>query len=154
MAIAGGEVCVPHVVSRRWRVTKSLQALAFGYFESLLRSPNRNRIDQESARLRSLNNALTLAGFNKDMYMDFVCVTLDLLELLAERLPYHDGRQELLKHFNDEAQCSAIIQHFRVRKRREVPVAPCPANVRPAGNQRMDEVACGPIRVLPPQRDH
>lgn len=95
-------------------VTEPPPALAFGFLEALLHAKDRTVIDQERARLDSLNETLDAAGLDKDLYEDFTQTTFDLLEAIAERLPCRDDGQDLLARFNDDGVSSAIITHFRV----------------------------------------
>jgi ubiquitin thioesterase protein OTUB1 len=90
------------------------EALAFGYFEALLHAGHRSIIDDERARLESLNRMLDDAGHPKDLYEDFTQKTFDLLEAIAERLPCRDDGKDLLERFNEDGVSSAIITHFRV----------------------------------------
>lgn len=92
----------------------TLVALAFGYFETLLRSGNRGRILEEQTRLKSLNNLLNRVGFDKDVYEDFFDETFNLLGELASLTPAPVAASTLLERFNDDAVSSAIITHFRV----------------------------------------
>ena len=95
-------------------VAKLFQALAFGYFEVLYRTTNRDRIERELARLKSYNTLLNSVGYDQDLYIDFVQETLDLLEQTAASLGRQDGEQKLLASFNDEGVSNSIITHFRV----------------------------------------
>jgi ubiquitin thioesterase protein OTUB1 len=90
-------------------------AIAFSYFETLLRIGDKTRIVGELARLKSLNNLLNQAGFAEHLYEDFVAETIDLLSDLAYSLPPPGDDTGLLKAFNDAGISSAIITHFRVR---------------------------------------
>lgn len=94
--------------------TELSQALAFGFFEALLNSTDRDAIARETARLRSLNNLLTVVGFEPDLYLDFVQETFDLLDQIATNLGSTAGEEKLLAHFNDDGISSSIITHFRV----------------------------------------
>lgn len=90
-------------------------AIAFSYFETLLRIGDKARILEELTRLRSLNNLLNQAGFAEHLYEDFVAETLNLLSEIAYSLPASGDDAGLLKAFNDAGISSAIITHFRVR---------------------------------------
>lgn len=90
-------------------------AIAFSYFETLLRIGDKARILEELTRLKSLNNLLNQAGFAEHLYEDFVAETLDLLSEIAYSLPSSGDDAGLLKAFNDAGISSAIITHFRVR---------------------------------------
>ncbi|KAL6713587.1 hypothetical protein ACLMJK_009052 [Lecanora helva] len=94
-----------------WRV---IGALAFGYFETLLRLGDAAKIRVEAARLRSCNTMLLATGFSEDAFDLFVDETVDLLEKTAASLPNHDGGASLLTAFNDAGRSSAITYHFRL----------------------------------------
>ena len=90
------------------------QALAYGYFEALLRAGNAMRIQSEIVRLKSLNNLLNAVGNDPMLYEDFVQETIDLLERTGADLPCVDDGAMLLASFNDVGVTSSIITHFRV----------------------------------------
>ncbi|KAL8743374.1 MAG: hypothetical protein Q9190_004254 [Brigantiaea leucoxantha] len=90
------------------------RALAFGYFEALLRLGDSSKIAREVVRLKSLNNLLNTTGLDPDLYIDFVEVTLELLEQTATSFPCQDDGAALLNSFNDEGLTGAIITHFRL----------------------------------------
>lgn len=91
------------------------QALAFGYFEALLNSTDRDAVARESARLKSYNNLLNVVGYDPDLYSDFVQETFDLLEVIAANVGSTDGEEKLVASFNDDGTSSSIITHFRVK---------------------------------------
>ncbi|KAI9769368.1 MAG: hypothetical protein M1840_004070 [Geoglossum simile] len=97
-----------------WRVLTSPTAIAFSYFETLLRIGDKTHILGEQTRLKSLNNLLNQAGFAEHLYEDFVQETLNLLSELAYSLPSPGDDAGLLKAFNDAGTSSAIITHFRL----------------------------------------
>ena len=95
-----------------------LLAIAYSYFETLIRLNDPIHFEAEEARMWSLNNLLNTAGFRQDIYMDFVEETINLLRLISESIssphnPAH-GRSVLLDKFNDPGVSSAIITHFRL----------------------------------------
>ena len=89
-------------------------AIAFGYFEALVRIGDAAKIRTEAERLKSLNNLLDATGQEAFMYEDWVEVTLELLETTARNLSTQDNEAALLKAFNDQETANAITQHFRV----------------------------------------
>lgn len=137
-------------------VAKPFQALAFGYFEVLLRTTDRRRIERESARLKSYNTLLNTIGYEEDLYIDFVQETLDLLERTAANIGRPDGEQLLLASFNDESVSNSIITHFRVSRIswRAILDNSDGLNMQLADNKRVDEVKCCSIRGLPTQFNH
>ena len=101
------------------------QALAFGYFEALLNSTDRDAVARESARLKSYNNLLNVVGYDPDLYSDFVQETFDLLEVIAANVGSTDGEEKLVASFNDDGTSSSIITHFRVKTDPEPLSQPC-----------------------------
>lgn len=115
MATVGGEV-------RQFSSPQSLfcptglrgpQALAFGYFETLLRLGDASKILEEAARFRDFEALMQAVG-NPDLYEDFIEPTADLLEQQAATLPNHDGGALLLSGFNDDATSSQLTYSFKV----------------------------------------
>ena len=92
------------------------QALAYGYFEALLRANDAMRIQSEIVRLKSLNNLLNAVGNDPMLYEDFVQETLDLLERTRVDLACVENEAMLLASFNDAGITSSIITHFRVSR--------------------------------------
>lgn len=89
-------------------------AIAFGYYETLLRLGDKDRILLEETRLRSLNNLLNNVGYPGHVYEDFVDESLLLLRDVADQVPATDQGASLLEKFNDENVSNAIITHFKV----------------------------------------
>ncbi|MCJ1459299.1 hypothetical protein MMC28_009676 [Mycoblastus sanguinarius] len=87
------------------------RALAFGYFEALLRQGDSSKILAEAARLKSFNTLLDSMGWNEEFYEDFVHETLELLKKTATSI---DDGTLILDRFNDQAKCSAITYHFKL----------------------------------------
>lgn len=100
--------------SRGYGPLNSIQAIAFCYFETLLRLGDRNRIIAEETRLKSLNNLLNSLGFQEHLYEDFVETTLDLLRQISASIPVQDDGAALLAAFNEPEISNGIITHFRV----------------------------------------
>ncbi|KAI9670718.1 MAG: hypothetical protein M1817_003828 [Caeruleum heppii] len=90
------------------------RAVAFSYFETLLRLGDKHRILDEETRLKSLNNLLSSFGYEEHLYEDFVEETVTLLKLLANSVPSEPCHSMLLQQFNDPGVSSAIITHFRL----------------------------------------
>ena len=91
------------------------QALAFGYFEALLRIGDRSKILEELEKLKDYNKRLDAIGLTPEVYEDFTEATFDLLRQTAASLPSHDGEARILTAFNDTEISSQITYHFRVR---------------------------------------
>ncbi|KAL8930547.1 MAG: hypothetical protein Q9208_000731 [Pyrenodesmia sp. 3 TL-2023] len=90
------------------------RALAFGYFEALVRSADPLAPLREVARLTSLNNLLDSMGYARYTYVDFVDETIKLLKQIANSAPNHDREAALLLSFNTPEVCNGIIMHFRL----------------------------------------
>lgn len=91
-------------------------AIGFSYYESLLRSQNRNVLEEEIARIISLNNLLTTAGgYDTWLFEDMVEQTTDLLRDLAEVVETSPDVATilLLARFNEQDSLN-IIYHMRL----------------------------------------
>jgi hypothetical protein len=91
-------------------------AIAFTYFEALLRLADVAKFDEEEARLSSMHNLLNNAGFPHDVYIDWAEDVFDLLRELAMSLQNDDGRAAdlLLQKFNDVGASLSIMTYFKV----------------------------------------
>lgn len=89
------------------------RALAFGYFEALIRTGDSARVQAEAVRLKSMNNLLSVLRQDAEIYEDFVQETLDLLERTRVDMNEDHGRN-LLASFNDDGISAAVITHFRL----------------------------------------
>ena len=132
------------------------KALAYGYFEALLRAEDPIRIQSEIVRLKSMNNLLNLVGNDPMLYEDFVQETFDLLERTRADLPCVDGGAMLLASFNDVGITSSIITHFRVSQASTLTVRPSTqrSDMDPAHHQCMDENQSTSVRRFPSRYDH
>ena len=76
-----------------------------------------HQCDGEIGRLDSMGNLLDLAGYSRDVYIDFAEEAFDLLRKLAVSLRDMDGAAPsiLLQTFNDMSTSMAIITYFKVR---------------------------------------
>ncbi|OJD24926.1 hypothetical protein ACJ73_03710 [Blastomyces percursus] len=91
------------------------RAVAFGYFETLFNLRDTAKLEQELARVKSLNESLDSIGCQKYIYEMFVEVTEDVFGQISGAIAegsYDDSF--LLDAFNDESKSSAIITHFRL----------------------------------------
>lgn len=114
MATAAGEV--PSSVLQSLYCVIRLrgpQALAFGYFEVLLRLGDASKMLEEAARFRAFEALLHAVGI-PDLYEDFIEPTADLLEHQAATLPNHDGGAAILAKFNNDAASSQLTYSFKV----------------------------------------
>jgi ubiquitin thioesterase protein OTUB1 len=90
-------------------------AIAFSYFETLLRIGDKGRIMGELARLKSANQLIVSSGVPLDIFEDFAQETFELLEKCADSVPTVRDDTAILGPFNSEDVSSSIITHFRVR---------------------------------------
>ncbi|KAK4697893.1 hypothetical protein P7C71_g256, partial [Lecanoromycetidae sp. Uapishka_2] len=93
------------------------EALAFGYFEALLRIGKPDKILAEIPKLTAYNKIfddLGKLGNKEMMYEEFVEETLNLLKETARSLPNHDGERTILAAFNNQDTSNAITYHFRM----------------------------------------
>jgi ubiquitin thioesterase protein OTUB1 len=92
------------------------RAIAFTYFEALLRAGNVNKLDHEKGRLDSLGNMLANIGYSRDIWIDFAEEAFELLDKLANSLRNMDGQAEtiLLRTFNDMNESMAIITYVKL----------------------------------------
>ncbi|KAJ4362154.1 hypothetical protein N0V95_001502 [Ascochyta clinopodiicola] len=92
------------------------RAIAFTYFEALLRVGSAERIDDEEARLNSMGNLLEHIGYSRDIWIDFADEAFELLRKLATSVHAMDGAAAdiLLQSFNDMGVSMAIITYFKL----------------------------------------
>ncbi|RDL36119.1 Cysteine proteinase [Venustampulla echinocandica] len=93
------------------------RAAGFSYFETLLRLGNQAQLEEEVARMISLNNFLTtVGGFEDWLFEDMVEETTSLLKDLAELMPTSpQAAADLLRQrFNDPNVSNAIVYHLRL----------------------------------------
>lgn len=115
MATVGGEVRSSSLLQSLISAIKlrDPQALAFGYFETLLRIGDASKMVEEAARFRAFEALMHAVGI-PDLYEDFIEPTADLLEQQAATLPNHDGGAALLAFFNDDRPSSQLTYSFKV----------------------------------------
>jgi ubiquitin thioesterase protein OTUB1 len=87
-------------------------AVAFSYFETLLRIGDAHKFLEEETRLKSLCNILNDAGFQEHLYEDFMEDTIDLLRKVSSAA---DGNAVLLETFNDPNGSMSIITYLKAR---------------------------------------
>ncbi|KAK3172527.1 hypothetical protein OEA41_005849, partial [Lepraria neglecta] len=90
------------------------RALAFGYFEALLRIGDKAKVQTELTKLQEYIKRFESVGFPDYAYEDIVDVTFALLEQTAASLPNHDGGAALLAAFNDVTTQNSLTFHFRL----------------------------------------
>ncbi|KHJ30517.1 putative ubiquitin thioesterase otubain [Erysiphe necator] len=93
------------------------RAIGFAYFESFLRLQSKARLEEEMARISSLNNLLiTSGGFKQWLFEDMVAETVGLLRDLAERVQVDPQEAEciLMERFNNAIVSNSIIYHLRL----------------------------------------
>jgi ubiquitin thioesterase protein OTUB1 len=92
------------------------RAIAFTYFEALLREGNVDKFGDEEGRLVSMGNLLEHIGYSRDIWIDFADEAFDLLRKLGNSVSLMDGAAAdiLLQSFNDMGISMAIITYFKV----------------------------------------
>ncbi|KAK6496356.1 hypothetical protein TWF481_002381 [Arthrobotrys musiformis] len=92
------------------------RALAFGYFELLLRTGDAKVIEKEHDRITSLCSLLDSVGMADYLYEDFVDETKNLLRTIGQSPaidnPYDD--KPILEAFNNADTSNSIITHLKL----------------------------------------
>ncbi|RAL10605.1 OTU family ubiquitin thioesterase [Aspergillus homomorphus CBS 101889] len=91
------------------------RAVAFGYFENLLKLQNLVLVHDELTRIKSLNVLLDRTGQEEHLYEIFVDATEVVFNQIIEAI--QNGIIDdtfLVDAFNEEYNASAIITHFRL----------------------------------------
>lgn len=101
-------------------------AIAFTYFEALLRVGDASKLEVEEARLNSLGNLLDHIGYSRDIWIDFAEEAFELMRKLASSLRAMDGAAAdiLLQTFNDIGESMAIITYVKVCLSHVPPLSP------------------------------
>ncbi|RPB19521.1 cysteine proteinase [Terfezia boudieri ATCC MYA-4762] len=84
------------------------RAIAFGYFELLLRSNSVDVVNRERARLRSLGNLLKAADIRDYLYEDFATDTDSVFQVISTSILEEDpnAASALLTQFNEASDSS------------------------------------------------
>ncbi|PYH44914.1 OTU family ubiquitin thioesterase [Aspergillus saccharolyticus JOP 1030-1] len=91
------------------------RAVAFGYFENLLKLQNLVLAHEELARIKSLNALLDQTGQQEHLYEIFVDATEGVFHQIIEAIQHGIIDDTfLVEAFNEEYNASAIITHFRL----------------------------------------
>jgi ubiquitin thioesterase protein OTUB1 len=92
------------------------RAIGFGYFETLVKSGSKARIDAERQRLEGLNSLIeNVGGFSPYVSQDFVDETLALLEKMASLVGHQEqAMTELREAFNTPSISDSVMYHFRM----------------------------------------
>lgn len=85
-------------------------AVAFSYFEALVRIGDPHKFLEEEARLKSLSNILNDAGFEEHTYEDWMEDTINLLRKTSNA---GTGSAVLLETFNDMHGSMSIITYLK-----------------------------------------
>lgn len=121
MATVDGGVSslAPACLRARQSQLTTTSAIAFTYFEALLRVGDINKFDDEKARLNSMGNLLDHIGYSRDIWIDFADGAFELLRKLADSVQAMDGAASdiLLQTFNDFNESMSIITYVKVRTR-------------------------------------
>ncbi|KIW07895.1 uncharacterized protein PV09_01806 [Verruconis gallopava] len=89
------------------------RAVAFSYFEALVRTAEPYKFHEEVARLKSLRNIMNDAGLPEDIYVDFAEEAWVLLDRLSS-MPVDAGLATVLETFNDPNTAMSIITYFKL----------------------------------------
>lgn len=89
------------------------RAIAYGYFELLIKSNSADLIDREYARITSLENLLKKAGFSEYIYEDFASETYDVFRHISAHVLNDETHttSELVKIFNESSD--SILTYFK-----------------------------------------
>ncbi|KAI1080622.1 cysteine proteinase [Whalleya microplaca] len=92
------------------------RAIAFAYFETLVRCRDINQLQGELARLTSLNNYIeNVGGHSPWLFEDMVSETFDLFnEVIAAVSSGHDALGLVMAKFNDASSSQSIVYHQRL----------------------------------------
>jgi ubiquitin thioesterase protein OTUB1 len=91
-------------------------AVAFGYFENLFMLRDVTRVQQELARIKSLNSLLDQVGQEEHLYEIFVDATEEVFNAVIQSIQNGAPNESFLVNaFNEEYNSNALITHFRVR---------------------------------------
>jgi ubiquitin thioesterase protein OTUB1 len=91
-----------------------LAAVAFSYYETLLRVGDKQKFLEEETRLKSLANLLNEVGYQEHIYEDWAEDTFDLLRETASAVDANDDGAALLRAFNDDNRSRSIITYLKV----------------------------------------
>ncbi|KAI9738012.1 MAG: hypothetical protein M1834_009382 [Cirrosporium novae-zelandiae] len=91
------------------------RSVGFCYFETLAELGDHAKVMAEYSRLKSMNNLISVVGYDLSLYADFAEQTFDLLKELAQViLDKQDPVPMLVERFNTFEVSNAIIVHLRV----------------------------------------
>jgi len=92
------------------------RAIGFGYFETLVKSGSKARIEAEAQRLEGLNALIeNIGGFSPYVFQDFVDETIKLLHRMADLAGHPvQAMTELQEAFNTPEISNSIMYHFRM----------------------------------------
>ncbi|KAI5842311.1 peptidase C65 Otubain-domain-containing protein [Tricharina praecox] len=89
------------------------RALAFGFFELLLRNGDQNSLGMEHARIASLSGLMESVGFQSYIYEDFAEATFSLFTTLNSGNISPSDDAPLVSTFNDPSISDSIVTHFK-----------------------------------------
>jgi len=92
-------------------------AAAFAYFETLFQQGNKAQVEEEIARMMSLNNFLTtVGGFEAWLFEDMAEESINMLKDIASSMedPTQNTADLILDRFNDQSISDAIVYHLRL----------------------------------------
>ncbi|KAF8536566.1 peptidase C65 Otubain-domain-containing protein [Trichophaea hybrida] len=89
------------------------RAVAFGFFELLLRSGDQNQIGMEHARIKSLNGLMESVGIQNYIYEDMAEETFNVFRTLSSGSISPADDSALVGIFNDPNVSDSIVTHFK-----------------------------------------
>lgn len=91
-------------------------AIGFGFFETLVKSGSKARIEAERQRLEQLNSLIeNVGGFSPYVFQDFVDETMVLMQKLADLAGHTEqAMTELREAFNTPEISNSVMYHFRM----------------------------------------
>jgi ubiquitin thioesterase protein OTUB1 len=92
------------------------EAIGFGYFETLIKTGSKARVDAEKERMQALNAYIeTAGGVPAYVFQDFADETSSLLEKMSEMIGNPErAAEDLLEAFNTPDVSNSIMYHFRL----------------------------------------
>jgi ubiquitin thioesterase protein OTUB1 len=95
-------------------LTYLVTAVAFGYFEALIRQNSVTTFEEEEARMCLLRSIVQDAGMSSEVCDDFFEEAIDLLKKLAKSLATGTAENLLLDTFNNEGVQEYLVFCMKV----------------------------------------
>jgi hypothetical protein len=107
-AIVDGEVSRPHLSLHSYLLSA---AVAFGYYETLMKFCNKSQIQAEENRMLAMRSMVKDLGFQEHLFEDFLEEAVDLIR---EASSAANPQAIVFQAFNDFAKSMSIITWFKV----------------------------------------